>query len=332
MISRWLKRFVLSLTLITSLSALGLTGFLYQAWHKPITVPEQLVKIEAGASYYRVLRQLEQKKIIQDRWALKALGWIYPELKQVKAGTFQLSGLYTQSDILTNLVEGRPHQFKITFIEGSNWREWQQQLSSHPNIIHQIDDKPELVTQLTDGMYPEGLFFPDTYYFSDGASDVSILRQARAKMQQVLKEVEMQTAGIEQSLDWYGLQTLASIIEKETSQDQERTTIASVFYNRLKKNMRLQTDPTVIYGLGERYDGDIKRSHLREFTPYNTYVIKGLPPTPIAMPGKASLLAARAPLQTDFYYFVANGLGGHAFSKTLAEHNKAVRAYLELTQ
>ncbi len=175
----------------------------------------------------------------------------------------------------------------------------------------------------------EGLFLAETYHFTKGVSDLDILKRAHRKLEGILNSAwETRQENLPLTSPYQAL-ILASIIEKETAVESERERIASVFVNRLNKRMRLQTDPTVIYGMGDNYDGNIRKKDLRAPTPYNTYVINGLPPTPIAMPGEASIRAALNPEQSAYLYFVASGNGGHVFSKNLTEHNRAVRAYLK---
>ncbi|SUC18602.1 aminodeoxychorismate lyase [Proteus mirabilis] len=192
-------------------------------------------------------------------------------------------------------------------------------------LRQEIGMKPE-ITHL------EGWFAPDTYHYTAGTTDIAILKRAYQQMEKTLEEEWLKRDSDLPYKSAYEMLIMASIIEKETGIDAERTKVASVFVNRLKRNMRLQTDPTVIYGLGDKYRGTIYRSDLNGYTPYNTYQIDGLPPTPIAMPSVASIKAAAHPADTRYLYFVADGTGGHKFSTTLAEHNKAVAQYRRLQQ
>ena len=229
-------------------------------------------------------------------------------------------------------VYKRQVQYRITLVEGWTFRQFAQALAADPVLIHELDlDDPYAWDPgtLFEGMgHAEGWFLPETYQFTRGDSDRDILLRSNAAMNEALQAAwQGRDTGL--PLDSpYELLILASIIEKETALDAERDRIAGVFVRRLNKGMRLQTDPTVIYGIGETFDGDIKRRDLRTDTPYNTYTRHGLPPTPIAMPGRASLEAAAHPADGEALYFVADGKGGHTFSKTLAEHQAAVNRLL----
>lgn len=284
-----------------------------------------------GANYYSLIRQFVTAGIIDDsswdRLAIKR----YPELSQLKVGTYQLEQGMTLKDVFTRIASGKEHQFSITFVEGTRFSEWREQLAVTEYMSQQIVNmtEPEIATALgLEKATVEGMLLPETYYFVAGESDLSILKRASEGLNRALEEAWTVRDRDLPITSPYDLLTLASIIEKETAVGAERTKVASVFVNRLNIGMRLQTDPTVIYGMGDSYDGNIRKKDLRAPTPYNTYVIYGLPPTPITMPGKASILAAASPIDTPYYYFVADGLGGHQFSSTLTEHNRAVKQYL----
>jgi UPF0755 protein len=292
----------------------------------------QIVTVKSGSSFQTVLRQLEKELGAQQSPFSRFVRRLQPELVHVKAGTFQLPPALTLAEALQYLAEGREHQFAITFVEGSRFSEWREVLKSAPYLQHLTDalTEAEIAARLSiEQEKLEGLFLAETYHYTAGTSDLAILKRANDDLTRVLdqhwqarnKKLPLKSA--------YQALTLASIIEKETAVDAERGKVASVFVNRLNRGMRLQTDPTVIYGMGDSYNGNIRKKDLQTPTAYNTYVIKGLPPTPIAMAGEASIAAALAPEKTSYLYFVASGTGGHVFSKSLAEHNRAVRAYLK---
>ncbi|MGL4224048.1 endolytic transglycosylase MltG [Vibrio misgurnus] len=300
---------------------------------QPLLIEQaQLVTIAPGTSLNRELTVLTEQAWINASFVADWVRRFHPELSQIKAGTYQLQPNMSLQQALALLVAGKEHQFAVTFVEGSRFQEWRTILANNPYITQQLTGLSEAEIAKALGLQHEkleGLFLAETYHFIKGTSDLDILKRANQKLEQFLqvtwehrqKGLPIQTA--------YEALILASIIEKETSIADERERIAAVFINRLNKRMRLQTDPTVIYGMGEAYDGNIRKKDLRERTPYNTYVINGLPPTPIAMPGEASIYAALNPEQSDYLYFVASGEGGHNFSKTLADHNRAVRNYLK---
>jgi UPF0755 protein len=250
--------------------------------------------------------------------------------RHLKAGEYILPKGATGADILQLFADGKTRQYSITFPEGWSFRQVFQAIKNNPNLQHTLADAETgklLMAIGSDKNYPEGLFFPDTYFFEKNTPDVELLKRAHDRMLKVLAE-EWQNRDDELPLETpYQALILASIIEKETAAVEERQQIAGVFTRRLKKGMLLQTDPTVIYGMGEDYHGDIHSRDLREPTPYNTYVNGGLPPTPIAMPGKAAINAALHPDNAKTLYFVSRGNGRHAFSATLAEHEKYVERY-----
>ncbi len=233
-------------------------------------------------------------------------------------------------EVLDLLISGRVIQYPITLVEGWTFRQAVAAILANGRFGNDLagQSDADLMTALgRPGEHPEGRFFPDTYSFPRRTTGVDVLRRALQRMDQVLAE---EWAGRADGLPLrtpYEALTLASIIEKETGLVAERPEIGGVFVRRLEQGMRLQTDPTVIYGMGERFDGNIRRADLQEATPYNTYVIPGLPPTPIALPGRAAIHAALHPVPGDSLYFVARGDGGHVFSATLDQHNRAVREY-----
>ncbi|KKM58776.1 endolytic transglycosylase MltG [Yersinia pestis] len=260
-------------------------------------------------------------------WLLR----IEPELANFKAGTYRFTPGMTVREMLELLVSGKEAQFTVRFIEGKRLRDWLDELQQSKYIKHVLEGKTDAeiaqLLGLKESEHPEGWLYPDTYSYTAGTTDLTLLKRAHQRMEETVAEIWQ---GRDDGLPYKtpsDLVTMASIIEKETAVNEERDKVASVFINRLRLSMRLQTDPTVIYGMGEKYNGNITRKDLDTPTPYNTYVISGLPPTPIAMPGLASLTAAAHPAQTPYLYFVADGKGGHTFTTNLASHNQAVRVY-----
>jgi UPF0755 protein len=251
---------------------------------------------------------------------------------QIKAGSYELKPDTTPRRLLSQLVRGEFAQESLTIIEGWTFRQMRQAVDAAPNLKHdtaKLSDKELLAKVAPDAPYagPEGLFFPDTYLFAKNASDLQIYRQAHDMMMKRLKTAwDKREPGLPYN-DPYQALIMASLVEKETGQKGERAMIAGVFVNRLKTGMLLQTDPTVIYGMGDKYDGKIHKKDLETDTPYNTYTRAGLPPTPIALPGVQSLAAALAPAKTEALYFVSRGDGTSHFSSNLNEHNNAVNQY-----
>ena len=248
----------------------------------------------------------------------------------LKAGEYRLQAGITPTQALDILISGESISHQVTFVEGWQFREWRAALARNEVLVQTLQERgdDEIMALLDpEGRHPEGLFYPDTWHFDRGMSDLDLLRRAYRRMETVLaEEWEQRAEGLPLKTPYEAL-ILASIVEKETGLAEERAAIAGVFTRRLQRGMKLQTDPTVIYGMGERFDGNIRRRDLREDTPYNTYVHKGLPPTPICMPGRAAIHAALHPADGKALYFVARGDGGHVFSATLKEHNAAVRKY-----
>ncbi|OWW22968.1 endolytic transglycosylase MltG, partial [Noviherbaspirillum denitrificans] len=249
---------------------------------------------------------------------------------RLKAGNYELKPGTTPTTLIDQLVRGEFAQESLAIIEGWTFKQMRQAIDAHPKIKHEtagLSDKDLLAKITTDYKYPEGLFFPDTYLFAKGASDLQIYRQAHTLLQKRLEEAWNNRAPSVPYKSAYEALIMASIIEKETGQKSERNMIAAVFVNRLKRGMLLQTDPTVIYGMGERFQGNIRKKDLETDTPYNTYTRAGLPPTPIALPGAESLAAALNPAASDVLYFVSRGNGTSEFSNNLADHNRAVNKY-----
>lgn len=317
------------------IALLALIGFWirtnYQnALKKPAVRHSLVVEIEKGDSFDRITGKLLGQGLDIDPFWFKAIALRIKVTNKLKAGEYELTPGLTIPQILAVFVEGRAIKYTITFPEGWNLKEILQEIEQTPNLKKTLQKKTaaEISSELgMSGTNPEGWFFPDTYHFEKNATDVSILKRAHTKMQEVLQE-EWQYR--ELALPYrtpYEALIMASIVEKETGAKSERAMIAGVFVRRLAKGMLLQTDPTVIYGMGDSYKGNIKANDLATATPYNTYVIQGLPPTPIAMPGRDAIHSALHPDNGNSLYFVAKGDGSHQFSESLAEHNQAVNSF-----
>jgi UPF0755 protein len=292
------------------------------------------VDVPRGEPLSVTLRDLERRGVLRHARVLAAYArWRGADLR-MRAGEYSLPAGTTPRGLLVLLESGAVVHHSLTIVEGWTFRDLRRAMAREPLLVHSIegvDDAAVMAALGEPGKSPEGLFFPDTYLFDKGASDLSVLRRARMRMRDELATAWMARAdGLPVGTPYEAL-ILASIVEKETALPAERARIAGVFTERLRRGMRLQTDPTVIYGLGEAYDGNLRRSDLERDGPYNTYLRTGLPPTPIAMPGAASLAAAVRPDERGDLFFVATGLpdGSHEFSKTLAEHDRAVAKYLE---
>ncbi|AYB49222.1 cell division protein YceG [Candidatus Williamhamiltonella defendens] len=302
--------------------------------HSPLPITKDtILTVPPGTGRIALETILLKNHLLVKTWLLRCLLIIEPQLAEFKAGTYYLLSGMSVKEMLELFASGKEAQFAIRFIEGTHWHLWKNEMDKKDNIKHLLQNKTNAeVAQLfklqSEG-HIEGAFYPDTYFYSFGNSDLLILKRAHQKMNETVNQIWEQR---NQSLPYKTpdeLVTMASIIEKETSINAERKIIASVFINRLRLGMRLQSDPTVMYGLGKNYTEAITHKDLLTVTPYNTYIIPGLPPAPITMPGLASLNAAAHPEETDYLYFVANGEGGHTFSTNLTGHNRAVRAYRE---
>nr|WP_222623159.1 endolytic transglycosylase MltG [Ramlibacter cellulosilyticus] len=288
------------------------------------------LSIEPGTLPRGVAQAVRDAGVEVDPRVLFAWFRVSGEAQRIKAGSYELERGITPMRLLDKLARGEESLRAVTLVEGWNWRQVRAALAKAEQLrpdTAQMSDADLMKTLGRPGVAPEGRFFPDTYTYSKGSSDVKVLQRALRAMDKRLAEAWAQRS--QQSI----LKTpeealiLASIVEKETGKAADRTLIAAVFQNRLRTGMPLQTDPTVIYGLGERFDGNLRKVDLQTDSPYNTYLRPGLPPTPIAMPGKASLLAAVQPAAGNFLYFVAKGDGSSHFSGSLDEHNNAVNKY-----
>ena len=314
----------------------GIVLSLWLAWgfNAPGPADEPVrVRVEPGASVRSVLQTLAERGAIEHPRRTEYYLRLHGRSPKVKAGEYEVAAGASAAEVLLMLEEGRVVLEQLTIVEGSTFADLRRALEAHPAVVSTLEGEPdeELMRAIGHpGQHPEGRFFPDTYRFAAGTTDRELLRLAYGQMARVLDEAwrarksDLPLRSADEAL------TLASIVEKETGLAAERARIAGVFVTRLRRGMRLQTDPTVIYGLGSRYDGNIRSRDLVTDTPYNTYTRRGLPPTPIALPGRDAVRAATQPEERGELYFVATGRGdgSHYFSRTLTEHNAAVRRYL----
>lgn len=301
------------------------------ALHTPVVADDPIViEINKGDSFKQITDKLLAQDLDFKPFWFKVMAVSGKTIKKLKTGEYELAPGMTLQDILTLFVQGKTKKYTITFPEGWRFKEVLQAIEKNHNLEHTLNyrDFEGLMTRLVaHTKHPEGAFFPDTYFFEKHTSDVALLQRAHEKMQSVLQQEWLNKAeGLPFKTPYEAL-ILASIVEKETGVVAERPLIAGVFIRRLQKGMLLQTDPTVIYGMGENYQGDINYKDLTTATPYNTYMNKGLPPTPIAMPGRDSVYAALHPDNSNNVYFVARGDGSHVFSSTLKNHNLAVNSF-----
>lgn len=330
--------------LISTLVLAGIAGgAAFYGWQKINTLAqkplgthdEPFFILEKGTSSKKLAEQLVQKGLIaeNDQDYLPFLLRLHPELSKFKAGVYDLNDVASVKDLLLKFNSGKEIQLNVQFIEGKTFAVWREQLKQAKYLNQTLADKSEKeIAELLGIPFEklEGWFAPDTYSYVPYSDDIDVLKRAYQKQQKDLDDAWQKRAENLPLANPYEMLILASIVEKETGIAKERPQVASVFINRLNKKMLLQTDPTILYGKCGCYDEKIYKSDITKPTPYNTYVIEGLPPTPIAMPSLASIKAVSQPDSTPYLYFVADGTGGHKFSRTLDEHNKAVSEWRKI--
>ncbi len=293
-------------------------------------VPEFQYELHGGSTLRSVARDLSARHFLWEPWTFTWAGRLLGRQGKIKAGSYAWDTPMTALQLLNQITRGDSVQGEVRLIEGMNFRQFRDILDGNTALRHVTSGLPERTILERIGSTaasPEGMFFPDTYYFNPGDTDLTLMQRAYQMMQRKLEGVWKQRDPHLLLDNPYQALTLASIIEKETARGDERPLVAAVFLNRLAIGMRLQTDPTVIYGLGSHYDGSLHKRDLLQDTPYNTYTRGGLPPSPIAMPGLAALEAAVHPAHSPDLYFVAKGDGSHVFSDSLNDHNQAVSKY-----
>jgi UPF0755 protein len=308
-------------------------GAVLAVLYVPLPLPAEKIDfvIDHGSTMRGVARQVHEAGVGVPPQVVIAVARVTGTDTQVKAGGYELVRGETLWTLLTRMSRGDVTQREVAFIEGWNFRQIRAALAKNPDVTHTLSglDDASLLKEIgAEETHPEGLFFPDTYLFAKGAKDTDILRRAYKAQKKELAEIWAKRSTDAPLKSPYEALILASIVEKETGLHTERERISGVFANRLRINMPLQTDPTVIYGLGEAFDGNLRRRDLRADTPWNTYTRNGLPPTPIAAPGRQALLAAVQPEKHKFLYFVSRGDGTSAFSEDLAAHNRQVARYI----
>lgn len=319
---------LLRLTILALLAGVG-----WMAYYALSPLPshrEATFVIEPGQALSVVARDLDDQAIVDHAWSFSLLGRVLGLATRIKAGSYQIGDARNHYDLMRKISEGVVSLDKVTIVEGWTFAQMRAALSAQPGLRQQsagMSAAELLAAAGGEGVDAEGRFYPDTYYFDRGSSDIEVYRRAHARMRAKLERAwSMRDASLPYRTPDEML-TMASIVEKETGAPDERPLIASVFVNRLRLGMRLQTDPTVIYGLGDLYDGNLRKDDLLRDTLYNTYTRAGLPPGPIALPGGAALAAAARPEESRMLYFVAKGGGRHQFSENLEDHNRAVSRY-----
>ncbi len=330
--ARFIKKLIAWGAVAVFLAVALLVFQLLRFQHGSISLPQQqtIFLIKSGSNIKSIAQDLSLQKVIDDPWLFILLAKLKGVETSVRAGEYEIESGLTADDLLELFTRGNSIQYSFTIIEGWSFRQLLDAISKDPVIEHTLQGKTNQEIMGLLGypeQHPEGMFFPDTYRFPKGTRDVDFLRRAYQVMQKHLaREWDQRGSNLPLNSSYEAL-ILASIIEKETGAAFERPLISAVFTERLRRKMRLQTDPTIIYGMGEEFDGDIRFRDLRKDTPYNTYLRAGLTPTPIALPGLEAIRAALHPAPSNALYFVSKGDGTHHFSATLQEHNAAVKRY-----
>jgi UPF0755 protein len=328
---RKIRRYLLGPALLggIALAAAG-AGYLYWSSQQPVLSGSDSFVVQPGTGVNQIASALVSEQILEEPYTFTLWAHIKEYTTRLHAGEYFVPADITVAELLNLFVSGKVIQRSVTLIEGWTFLQFRDALRNAAKLRFETEHMTgeQIMTRLgVSGEEPEGRFFPDTYLYTADMSDLDVLARAHRTMESVLDEEWSNRDPAIRIKDKDQALVLASIIEKETGRPEERRPISAVFHNRLKKGMRLQTDPTVIYGLGDSFDGNLTRAHLQSDTPYNTYTRAGLPPTPIAMPGRASIHAALNPEPSEALYFVSRGDGSHEFSNTLEEHNGAVRKY-----
>ena len=333
-----MKRFLLNCFLTLILLAAWAAGVFYLQYQKALNAPlvaegDGIITVKRGDTLASLNRELVQRGVIHSDWVLPVYARLNPQAANIKAGDYRIDANASLPSLINDITNSKVVVYNITVVEGKTFKDLRASLVQTAGIEHTLNDKTDaqIATLLGIDGSPEGWFMPETYQFHRGSSDLELLKRMYGEMQRTLEQEWPNRADGLPLANPYQALILASIIEKETGVASERPQIAGVFVRRLQKDMLLQTDPSVIYGAAD-YHGDLTRKHLQTDTPYNTYINKGLPPTPIALPGKASIQAALHPADGDSLYFVADGKGGHTFSATYEEHQQAVARYLKQQQ
>ncbi len=325
-------RFLFNIFLLALVLLAGMAGGVWWWANRPLPMHSSPIdfRVNAGSSLRTAITQMREAGLEVDPLPLVMLARFNGSDTAIKAGSYSVNAGVTPLLLLDKLLKGKVTQGELVLVDGWTFSQWRARMDSHPDLRHELRGLSEAEIGRRMGLGTsslEGLFFPDTYFFDKQSSDLELLARANRAMQRKLdREWTRRAEGLPYKTPRDAL-IMASIVEKETGREADRNLVAAVFVNRLRKGMMLQTDPTVIYGLGESFDGRLRRSDLLADTPYNTYTRYGLPPTPIAMPGLASLRAALNPAVSEVLYFVARGDGSSQFSNTLDEHNSAVKRY-----